>query len=173
MVLPPSPKQPWQQSSASEDASVLRRGGDEEAKALPVLSRGQVRQGRCVGFDVPPPAAEAGFDTRRRNLAWGEKRPSTRQTKQYSNTASSLFDAGHRTFRCGVELFDVTSNFSTSHRTFRRDVELFDVTSNFSMWDIEQAAGGRTFPRAIDLPENLAKTGFTFSSGTQLLSPPP
>ena len=86
------------------------------------------RYGKPMRFDVPPPAAETRFDTRRRNLAWGEKQPSKRHIEQYSRTASiSLFDAGHRTFRCGVELFDVTSNFSTSHRTFRRDVEMFDV----------------------------------------------
>ena len=39
----------------------------------------------------------------------------------------ALFDVGHRTFRRGVELFDVASNFSTWHRTFRRGVEIFDV----------------------------------------------
>ena len=66
-----------------------------------------------VRFDVPPPAAEALFDTRRRNLAWGERQPSKRRTEQYSNTVSCAFSMLGIELFDGVELFDVASNFST------------------------------------------------------------
>ena len=68
-------------------------------------NHGLPREG--MRFDAPPPAAEARFDTRRRNLAWGEKQPSKRRTEQYSSTASIAFSM------LGVEVFDVASNFST------------------------------------------------------------
>ena len=134
-----------------------------------------------VGSCVPPLAAEARFDTRRRNFAWGEKQPSKRRTEQYSSAVSiCLSDAGHRTFRCGVELFDVTSNFSTSHRTFRRDVEMFDAghrkvggerlpprSSRSPPFPVQRADVLHCPPQVS--PQNPLKMGFTFFLGTRNL----
>ena len=74
-------------------------------------------------FDVPPPAAEAGFDARERNLAWGEMQCS------HQNIEVSIIPIRHLFAfpMLGIELFGAASKFSMWRRTFRRGVEIFDV----------------------------------------------
>ena len=101
-----------------------------------------------------------------------------------------LFDVGHRTFRRGVELFDVASNFSTWRRIIRRGgVDMFDVGHRNVAGECPRAAPTFTHiptsPHTSEkpfvlryspprpLPQNPVWAGFTFSLGTSNLRPCP
>ena len=125
------------------------------------------RPRRSLRSCVPPLAAEARFDTRRRNLAWGEKQLSKHRTEHSTTASISLFGAGHRTFRRGVELFDVTSNFSTWRRNVRcwTSKSRGEATPSSSLPFLPFRGLTRYSPPQVSR-QNPVKTGFTFSSGT-------